>query len=65
VRSPDVTCTLRHDVTLEGELNALAAVYRYILECHARKAAEPGPGPDGRDDVKESNGYVATEKYTS
>jgi hypothetical protein len=30
------------DMTAEKELNALAAVYRFILDCHAKKmAAEP------------------------
>jgi hypothetical protein len=32
-------------------------------EIRLRRAAEHSP-PDGRDDVKESNGYVATDKYT-
>ena len=28
----------RPDTTLEGELNALASVYRFLLEHHARKS---------------------------
>jgi len=32
----------RSDTTPEAELNALANVYRFILDCHAKKiAAEP------------------------
>jgi hypothetical protein len=30
----------------------LANVYRFILDCHAKKmAVEPAPEPDGRDDA--------------
>jgi len=33
----------RPDATPETELNAFAACYRFILDCHAKKvAAEPG-----------------------
>jgi hypothetical protein len=43
----------RSDTTPEAELNALANVYRFILDCHAKKmAAEPAPEPDGRDGTK-------------
>lgn len=39
------------DATPEAELDALAACYRFILDCHERKrAAEPAPEPDGRND---------------
>jgi hypothetical protein len=51
---PRVTYTPRSDATPEGELNMLANVYRFILDCHAKKmAVEPAPEPDGRDDAKE------------
>ena len=34
--------TARPDATPEAELNVLANVYRFILDCHAKKiAAEP------------------------
>jgi hypothetical protein len=37
-----MTYTPRPDATLEAELNVLANVYRFILDCHAKKvAAEP------------------------
>lgn len=43
----------RSDTTPEVELNALANVHRFILDCHAEKmAAEPAPEPDGRDGTK-------------
>jgi hypothetical protein len=40
--SPRITYTPRPDATPEAELNVLANVYRFILDCHAKKiAAEP------------------------
>ena len=48
-----ITYTPRPDVTPDAELNVLANVYRFILDCHAKKkAAEPSPEPDGRDGTK-------------
>ena len=42
MNSPRITYTSRPDVTPEAELNVLANVYRFILDCHAKKiAAEP------------------------
>jgi len=53
VNSPRFTYTSRPDATPEAELSALAAVYRFILDCHAKKmAAEPAPEPDGHDGTK-------------
>jgi hypothetical protein len=48
-----VTYTPRPDATPEAEVNVLANVYRFTLDCHAKKeAAEPAPEPDGRDGIK-------------
>ena len=46
--SPDrVTYTPRSDTSPELEAAALATVYRYILDCHAkRNAIEAGGGED-------------------
>jgi hypothetical protein len=38
--------TPRSDATPEAELTALAAVYAFILECHAKKRAAEGSGGD-------------------
>jgi hypothetical protein len=46
--SPRITYAARQDATPEGELNALAAVYLFVLA--RTKAAERAPEPDGRDD---------------
>jgi hypothetical protein len=49
-----MTYRSRPDMTPETEVNALADVYHFILDCHAKKmAAEPAPEPDGHDDAKE------------
>jgi hypothetical protein len=52
VNSPRFTYTSRPDATTEAELSVLAAVYRFILDCHAKKmAAEPAPKPDSCNDA--------------
>ena len=35
--SPRITYTPRPDATLESEALVLASVYRFILDCHAKK----------------------------
>jgi hypothetical protein len=59
--SPRITYTSRPDATPEAELNVLANVYRFILDCNANKKAAPASGPD---DAKESNGSVAKKHHT-
>ncbi len=50
--SPRITYTFRSDATPEAEVNVLANVYRFILDCHAkREAAEAAPEPGGRNDA--------------
>jgi len=40
--SARITYTPRPDATPESELDALAAIYKFVLECHAsKKAADP------------------------
>jgi len=49
--SARITYTPRPDATPESELDALAAIYKFILECHAsKKAADPTGDPN---EVKE------------
>jgi hypothetical protein len=53
MNSTHITYTSRPDATPEAELNVLANVYRFILDCHAKKkAVEPAPEPDGHDGTK-------------
>ena len=52
MNSPRITYTSRPDATPEAELNVLANVYRFILDCHAKKmAAEPAPEPASCNDA--------------
>jgi hypothetical protein len=53
MNSPRITYIQRPDATPEAESNALANVYRFILDCHAKKmAVDPTPEPDGRAGTK-------------
>jgi hypothetical protein len=59
VSVPRITYIPRPDATQQGELDTLANVYRFILQ-KSRASNEGGPGT-APDDVKESNGHVATQ----
>jgi hypothetical protein len=48
--SPRITYTSRPDATPEAESNVLANVYRFILDCHAKKKG--GPAKTALDDRK-------------
>ena len=41
----------REDATLESELDALAAAYRFVLESSQEKAAKVAPEPDDCNDA--------------
>jgi hypothetical protein len=42
-----ITYTPRGDATPESELDALAAIYKFVLECHAsKKATDPTGDPN-------------------
>jgi hypothetical protein len=51
-----VVYRVRPDATPEAELKALAAVYRFILDCHARKEAVRPDGPDDAAIVRDKKG---------
>ena len=57
--SPRITYTPRPDATPEGEVNALAAVYRLILDS---KKAFPESRPD--DVRKDQDAHTAPQQYT-
>ena len=57
VGNPRIVYRPRDDTTPEAELDGLAAIYKFVLA--KQRAAHPA----APDDVKESNGYVATEKH--
>lgn len=61
VSKPRVTYIPRPDSTSEAEPNALAVVYRYILNCHECKKA----APESRlDDAKGFVNDRAKNEYT-
>jgi hypothetical protein len=57
-----IASTPRSDATPETELNALASVYRYILDCHAKKKAARSGGPDDVTKFKAGRVSPATDK---
>ena len=53
----------RADATTETELSAVANVYRFVLDCHAKKDAAGVTSTNG-DDAKGSQHDRARQKYT-
>jgi hypothetical protein len=50
VAKPTITYVPRADATSEAEVVVLGAIYKFVLDCHAKKE----PAPEGRpDDAKE------------
>lgn len=54
---PRITYIPHPDTTHDQKLDVLAAVYRFVLECHAEKKAA---GQSGPDDAKEIDDDRAT-----
>ena len=52
-----IVYTPRPDATSESEVVALASVYRFLLDCHAKKKGGPVTTPDGV-----MNGFGISEK---
>jgi hypothetical protein len=46
MNSPRIKYTPRPDVGPEAETSALAAVYRFIIDCHTKHEAAPESCPD-------------------
>lgn len=53
----------RSDATPGAELTALAVVYKFVLDCHAKKRGRL-PDKSGPDDAKGSVNDRAKDKYT-
>jgi hypothetical protein len=63
--APRIVYRTRPDATPEAELNALSAIYRFILARSENKAAEPASEPDGRNDgaiAKDTEGVSHVEQ---
>jgi hypothetical protein len=46
MNSPRIAYAPRPDATPEGELNALANIYRFVLDSHVKKEATRPGSPD-------------------
>jgi hypothetical protein len=60
--SSRIIYTPRPEATPEAELHALATVYRFIVDCHAKKMAAE---PDGRNDGTKLQGDSADAQIIS
>jgi len=56
--------TPRLDVTPEAELNALAAVYKFVLDSNAKKQDRPAKSGPENAKVGSTDDPPATAKYT-
>jgi len=65
--SPRIGYVPHSGTTPEGETSALAAVYRLILDCHARKENAAGVTSTNGDDAKErfKNDNRAKKQHTT
>jgi hypothetical protein len=52
----DIRYTQRHKITPEDERNALANVYKFVLDCRAKKVAPPESRPDARKENLNASG---------
>ena len=59
--SSRIAYATRSDTTAESEISTLVNVYRYVLNCPAKKEATRTGSPD---DAKGSNNDRARQKYT-
>ena len=53
--SPCITYVARPNATPETELSALVAVYKFVLDCRAKKEAAPESRPDDAMKGSENN----------
>ncbi len=63
MNSPRVQYVPREDVTPETELSALGNVYRYVLDCHAKKAAPLQSRPDDAKGPKNDRAKASIPKF--
>jgi len=60
--TPRITYATRPDATPEAELSAVANVFRFVLDCHAKKEAAPESRPDAAKEIKNDSRHC---KYTT
>jgi hypothetical protein len=52
MNSAHITYTQRSDATSEDEVAALRNIYRFIIDCHAKKEATRSGSPDDAKEIK-------------
>jgi hypothetical protein len=52
---PGIAYAQRPDALPDAELSTLAAIYRFVLDCHAKKEATRPGSPDDGTKVKEDS----------
>jgi hypothetical protein len=57
MRSTHISYTTRLDTSQEAEATALCAVYKFVLDCHAKKEAAPENRPDAAKEIKNDSRY--------
>ena len=63
---PVIAYAPRANALPETEITVLASIYRFILDCPAKKkAVEPAPEPDGRNDGTKLQGDSADAQIIS
>jgi hypothetical protein len=55
----EITYIPRPNVTSDGELDALAAVYRFILDCCTEKKATRPGGPERPERIKDDPAKIS------
>jgi hypothetical protein len=50
---PGTAYAQRPEALSDAELSTLAAVYRYVLDCHAKNEAAPDNRPDAGKEIDE------------
>jgi hypothetical protein len=58
---PRIAYTARRDATAEIEYSTLAHIYKFVLDCHAKKEAAPENRPD---DARKDQDARTTQQYT-
>jgi hypothetical protein len=56
MRSTRISYATRLDASQEAEATALCAVYKFVLNCHARKEAAPESRPEARKENPNASG---------
>jgi hypothetical protein len=57
--SAHITYSQRPEASAKNEFTALANIYRFILDCHAKKEAPPESRPDAGKETNEQSGKIS------